>query len=61
MRTKEAEISNVMSDFHMNRAGAIEKIDRMVRWATNYKRFVEIQLSREDLLKEQERIKTWLQ
>lgn len=60
MRTAESEILYVMNTYHVDRADAIKKLERMVLWATGYKKFIEGQLSRDDLCIEQERIKLWM-
>lgn len=57
MRTTEAEILQIMENFQVDRPTAKQKLQRMVEWATHYKKFVETVKAEEEV--ENSRINLW--
>lgn len=41
MRSKEAEIQQIMQNFNVDRETALRKLNHMIEWAEGYKKFVE--------------------
>lgn len=57
MRTVESEILQIMENFQVDRPTAIQRLQRMVDWATRYKKFVEVVKASEDA--DADRIQLW--